>query len=48
MNTIIKIEEYKKDYFQVSIKTYNGKIEGKFEKSELRHIIQQLDDAIGV
>ena len=27
-------------------KTYNAQIEGKFEKSELRQIIQILDNAI--
>ena len=34
------------DQYQDKIKTYNGLIEGKFEKSELRHLIQIIDNAI--
>jgi len=39
-----KIDE--KDMYQISFKTYNSTIEGKFERSEIRHIIQVLDNAI--
>ena len=35
-----------KDWYDVEIKTYNGKISGRFEKYELRHLIQQIDNAI--
>ena len=35
-----------KDMYFISFKTYNTEISGKFERSEIRHIIQQLDNAI--
>jgi len=35
-----------KDMYYLSFKTYNAQISGKFERSELRHIIQILDNAI--
>ena len=35
-----------KDMYQISFKTYNAEISGKFELSEIRHLIQQLDNAI--
>lgn len=35
-----------KDMFHLSFKTYNATIEGKFEKSEIRHMIQILDNAV--
>lgn len=35
-----------KDMYQLIFKTYNAQIEGKFEKSELRHMIQILDNAV--
>lgn len=35
-----------KDVYFLKLKTYNGQIEGKFERSEIRHIIQILDNAI--
>jgi hypothetical protein len=35
-----------KDYYQLKFETYNGKVEGKFEKSDIRHIIQILDNEI--
>ena len=35
-----------KDMYHLSFKTYNAEINGKFEKSEIRHLIQQLDNAI--
>lgn len=36
-----------KDMYHLTFKTYNAAIEGKFEKSEIRHIIQILDNAVG-
>ena len=35
-----------KDMYNLSFKTYNAQISGKFERSEIRHLIQQLDNAI--
>ena len=35
-----------KDMYNLSFKTYNAEINGKFERSEIRHLIQQLDNAI--
>jgi len=35
-----------KDMYHLSFKTYNAEISGKFERSEIRHLIQQLDNAI--
>ena len=35
-----------KDMYKLSFKTYNAEVTGKFERSELRHLIQQLDNAI--
>lgn len=35
-----------KDVYYLSFKTYNAEITGKFEKSEIRHLIEQLDNAI--
>ena len=35
-----------KDMYHVSFKTYNAEISGKFERSEIRHLIEQLDNAI--
>lgn len=35
-----------KDMYHLTFKTYNAQIEGKFEKSELRHMIQILDNSI--
>lgn len=35
-----------KDMYHLAFKTYNATIEGKFERSELRHMIQILDNAI--
>lgn len=35
-----------KDMYHLTFKTYNASIEGKFEKSEIRHIIQILDNAV--
>ncbi len=35
-----------KDMYHLTFKTYNATIEGKFERSELRHIIQIIDNEI--
>lgn len=35
-----------KDWYNLTFKTYNSTIEGKFERSEIRHLIQILDNAI--
>tara|TARA_R110000787_G_scaffold11896_1_gene38822 strand:+ start:1370 stop:1534 length:165 start_codon:yes stop_codon:yes gene_type:complete len=35
-----------KDMYQLTFKTYNSTVEGRFEKSEIRHIIEILDNAI--
>jgi hypothetical protein len=35
-----------KDIYSIRLETYNGKVEGKFERSEVRHIIEILDNAI--
>ena len=39
-----KIEKTDKDYFVITISGVNL---GKFERSGIRHIIEQMDDAIG-
>jgi len=39
-----KIEKIEKDYFVITISGVNL---GKFERSDIRHIIEQMDDAIG-
>jgi hypothetical protein len=53
MNIQVKInhigktdKKEEKDMYHILFKTYNAQIEGKFEKSEIRHIIQILDNAI--
>ena len=35
-----------KDMYHLTFKTYNASIEGKFEKSEIRHMIQILDNGV--
>lgn len=35
-----------KDLYHLSFKTYNAEIQGKFERSEIRHMIEMLDNAI--
>lgn len=44
LNKIDKKEE--KDIYQLTLKTYNAQLTGKFERSEIRHMIQILDNAI--
>lgn len=34
------------DMFQLDIRTYKGQIVGKFERSELRYMIQVIDNEI--
>ena len=34
------------DMYHLKFKTYNSTIEGKFERSEIRHMIQILDNSI--
>ena len=38
--------EAEKDMYHLTFKTYNAEVTGKFEKSELRNLIEQLDNAI--
>jgi len=35
-----------KHLYHLLFKTYNAQIEGKFEKSEIRHMIEILDNAV--
>ena len=39
-------EPFDKYMYFFKFKTYNASIEGKFERSELRHLIQIIDNAI--
>ena len=32
--------------YHLTFKTYNAEISGKFERNEIRHMIEQLDNAI--
>lgn len=48
IETTVKEVGGKEDYYEVKIKTYKQTIEGTFERSELRHHIEQLDNAINV
>jgi mannitol-1-phosphate/altronate dehydrogenase len=41
-----KDERTDKNQYDVELKTYNGKITGRFEHFELRHLIQRIDNAI--
>lgn len=38
--------ENKEDYYDLTISTYKDKIEGRFERSELRNMIEILDNSI--
>jgi len=44
LSKIDKKEE--KDIYHLTFKTYNAQITGKFERSEIRHMIELLDHAI--
>ena len=46
LGKVEKKGDTEKDMFWLTLKTYNATIEGKFEKSEIRHMIQILDNAI--
>lgn len=41
-----KIKEVKKDYYELKIKTYKNELKGIFERSELRNLIEVIDNAI--
>lgn len=41
-----KVEGSKGDRYDLSIKTYNGKIEGRVDKEDLRYLIQRVDNEI--
>ena len=40
--------ENKEDHYDVSISTYKHKLEARFERSEIRHLIEILDNSINV
>jgi hypothetical protein len=40
--------ENKEDYYDLEISTYKDSIKGRFEMSEIRHMIGILDNAINV
>ena len=46
MKANVKIKEIKKDYYELTIKTYKDTLTGVFERSELREIIGVIDRAI--
>jgi hypothetical protein len=46
ISPLIKDEKTDKNWYDVSISTYKGKIEGRFEHYELRYLIQRIDNAI--
>jgi hypothetical protein len=48
MKANVKIKEVigRPDYYELTIKTYKDTLNGTFERSELREIIQVIDNAI--
>jgi hypothetical protein len=46
MKAKVKIKEVKEDYYLLTIQTYKDTLSGTFERSELREIIQVIDNAI--
>ena len=38
----------KEDFYDLEIKTYKGLIDGRWERSEIRHLIEILDNSINV
>ena len=50
MNIRVKCEEVpnKDDYYDLSIASYKESINGRFERSELRHLIEIIDNSINV
>lgn len=41
-----KDDRTEKNQYDVELKTYNGKISGRFDHFELRYLIQRIDNAI--
>lgn len=48
MNIEVKIKrlEDQSEYYQLKLSTYKESIEGKFDKEDLRYLIQQIDNEI--
>ena len=44
-NTTVRLVQIRKDYYNLSIGTT---IIGTFERSELRHILEQIDNKISI
>lgn len=40
--------ENREDYYFLEISSYKQKIEGRFERSELRKLLEQIDESINV
>jgi len=40
--------ENRPDYYDLVLSTYKEKVEGRFERSEIRHLIEILDNSINV
>ena len=38
--------ENREDYYDLEIKTYKESLKGRFERSELRYLIEKIDNAI--
>lgn len=38
--------ENREDYYDMEIKTYKESLKGRFERSELRELIEKIDNAI--
>jgi hypothetical protein len=38
----------KEDFYDIEISTYKEKVSGRFERSEIRHMIEILDNSINV
>lgn len=43
---IKKVEGTKGDKYDLSMKTYNNKLEGRVDKETLRHLIEVIDNEI--
>ena len=46
LGKIEKKGDAEKHMYHIEFKTYNATIEGKFERSEIRHMIEILDNSI--
>lgn len=44
--SIKKIEGTKGDKYDLYMKSYNGKIEGRVDKEDLRYLIEKIDNEI--